>query len=67
MLGRFPLGTMQGRLVPKLDGRYQAHPKGYWRDEFKVAAELGLDLIEFILDYNDAEQNPLKLTPSQPR
>ncbi len=59
MLGRFSLGTIQGRLVPKLNGRYQAHPKGYWRDEFNAAAESGLELIEFILDYEDADINPL--------
>ena len=59
MLGRFPLGTMQGRLLPKYKGRYQAHPNGYWRDEFAVAAEAGLDLIEFILDLEDAAENPL--------
>lgn len=50
---------MQGRLLPKFQGRYQAHPGGYWQDEFPRAAELGLDCIEFILDLNDAEENPL--------
>ena len=50
---------MQGRLVPKYQGRYQAFPIGMWQDEFKVAQECGLDLIEFILDFNDAEENPL--------
>ena len=50
---------MEGRLLPKYEGRYQAHPVGYWQDEFGDAKELGLDCIEFILDYNDAEQNPL--------
>ena len=50
---------MQGRLLPKYKGRYQAHPIGYWKDEFEIAASLGLDLIEFILDYNDCEDNPL--------
>ena len=54
-----PIGVMQGRLLPKYKGRYQAHPVGYWQDEFPKVAELGLDCIEFILDYNDAEQNPL--------
>ena len=53
------IGVMQGRLLPKYKGRYQAHPLGYWRDEFKVAKEIGLDCIEFILDFNDADQNPL--------
>ena len=50
---------MQGRLLPKYQGRYQAHPVGYWQDEFPLAAEVGLDCIEFILDYNQAEENPL--------
>jgi len=53
------IGVMQGRLVPKYEGRYQAHPVGYWQDEFKVAQEVGLDCIEFILDYNDTAINPL--------
>ena len=60
-----PLGVMQGRLLPKYQGRYQAHPVGYWQDEFAVAAGLGLDCIEFILDFNDAEANPL-LRPDGP-
>ncbi len=53
------IGVMQGRLVPKYQGRYQAFPVGMWQDEFIVAKECGLDLIEFILDFNDAEENPL--------
>ena len=52
-------GIMQGRLLPKYKGRYQAHPVGYWKDEFPIASQLGLDSIEFILDYNDMEKNPL--------
>lgn len=50
---------MQGRLLPKYQGRYQAHPVGYWQKEFEVAQSIGLDCIEFILDFNDAEENPL--------
>lgn len=53
------IGVMQGRLLPKYQGRYQAHPVGYWQDEFPIAKELGLAFIEFILDYNEAEFNPL--------
>jgi len=50
---------MQGRLVPKYQGRYQAFPIGMWQDEFQVAKECNLDLIEFILDFNDSGKNPL--------
>tara|TARA_B100000131_G_scaffold192021_1_gene184571 strand:+ start:368 stop:1216 length:849 start_codon:yes stop_codon:yes gene_type:complete len=52
-------GIMQGRLLPKYKGKFQAHPLGYWKDEFPIASKLGLDSIEFILDYNDVEKNPL--------
>ena len=53
------VGVMQGRLLPKYQGRYQAHPVGYWQQEFNLAQQLGLDCIEFILDFNGAKDNPL--------
>lgn len=53
------IGVMQGRLLPKYQGRYQAFPVGMWKREFNIAQEFGLDLIEFILDFNDANENPL--------
>ena len=34
---------MQGRLLPKYKGRYQAHPVGYWQNEFDIAASLNLN------------------------
>ena len=53
------IGVMQGRLLPKYKERYQAHPVGYWDEEFSIAANLNLDCIEFIFDYNDYETNPI--------
>ncbi len=53
------IGIMQGRLLPRYNGRYQAHPLNYWQAEFYLARELGFTQIEFILDYNDYQQNPL--------
>jgi L-ribulose-5-phosphate 3-epimerase len=52
-------GVMQGRLSPKYRNRYQAHPVGYWHQEFSLASDLGLDCIEFILDFEGADNNPL--------
>ena len=52
-------GIMQGRLLPKYQGKYQAHPIGNWQEEFAIANQLDLDCIEFILDYYKSEQNPL--------
>ena len=53
------IGIMQGRLAPRWKGRYQAFPVGYWQSEFHIARELGLDNIEFILDYGTEHLNPL--------
>jgi sugar phosphate isomerase/epimerase len=53
------IGIMQGRLLPRYKGRYQSHPVNFWQAEFFIARDLGFDQIEFILDYNDYEQNPL--------
>jgi len=53
------IGVMQGRLLPKYKWRYQAHPVNYWAGEFQTASKLALDLIEFIVDYNDFDANPL--------
>ena len=53
------IGVMQGRLLPKFQGRYQAHPVNYWQDEFFIAEKIGLDCIEFIFDFNDFALNPL--------
>lgn len=53
------IGIMQGRLLPRYKNRYQAHPVDYWQAEFYVARDFGFSQIEFILDYNDYEKNPL--------
>ena len=53
------VGVMQGRLLPKYLGQYQAHPVRYWGKEFSIAKQIGLDCIEFILDYDRAQDNPL--------
>ena len=60
-----PFGVMQGRLLPKYQGRYQAHPVGYWQEEFVRAFELGLDCIEFIFDFNEVEKSPLLSSDGQ--
>ena len=53
------IGIMQGRLLPKYKDKFQAHPVGYWDQEFNIVNNLGLDCIEFILDYDLFEMNPL--------
>ena len=53
------LGVMQGRLLPKYKGRFQAHPVNLWQKEFPIARSLGLRNIEFILDFEGSSDNPL--------
>jgi len=57
-----PIGIMQGRLLPPPEGRLQAFPGSRWREEFPLAAQAGLDCIEWIDDVDDGEgqeANPL--------
>jgi len=56
------LGFLQGRLSPTVDGRIQAFPSDHWREEFAKAEAIGFTLMEWTLDQDRLEQNPL-LTP----
>jgi hexulose-6-phosphate isomerase len=53
------LATMQGRLVPPEGGRFQSFPRERWRDEFALAAQAGLNAIEWIFDVYGEDVNPL--------
>lgn len=49
---------MHGRLSPPTDGRIQSFPSATWRREFQLAAQIGLDSIEWIIE-TPLEGNPL--------
>jgi hexulose-6-phosphate isomerase len=53
------IAVMQGRLLPPSDGRFQCFPRKQWREEFPLAAEAGLDAIEWIYDSPSESDNPL--------
>ncbi len=53
------IAVMQGRLLPPSDGRFQCFPRKHWREEFPLAAEAGLDAIEWIYDSPGESDNPL--------
>ena len=53
------LAVMQGRLLPPTEGRFQSFPLGNWAAEFPLAAQAGLDCIEWIYDEFGASGNPL--------
>ena len=53
------IGIMQGRMLPPTDNRIQCFPRDRWADEFALAAQAGLDCIEWIYDLYGADVNPL--------
>lgn len=59
------IGFMQGRLCAQVDGMIQAFPWRDWRNEFASAAEIGIRLMEWTLDYDHLYENPLMTTDGQ--
>jgi L-ribulose-5-phosphate 3-epimerase len=53
------IGIMQGRLLPPIAGRIQAFPGVEWRREFEIAANVGLESIEWIFEVSTMSGNPL--------
>ena len=53
------IAIMQGRLLPPVDGRFQAFPADRWREEFPLAAAAGLAGIEWIFDVEGENRNPI--------
>jgi len=54
-----PIGFMQGRLSPQIDGKIQAFPWSCWRAEFAAGAELGFGGMEWTIDQERFWENPL--------
>jgi L-ribulose-5-phosphate 3-epimerase len=52
------VGIMQGRLSPRPPDRLQAFPS-HWQEEFETAAQLGFELIEWLLLPAGEGSNPL--------
>ena len=65
MLKNNNLGFMQGRLSPLINGKIQAFPWSCWQQEFPIARDLGLGMMEWTLDQDDLYLNPLLTTPGQ--
>jgi hexulose-6-phosphate isomerase len=53
------IAIMQGRLLPPEGGSIQSFPRHRWREEFALAAEAGVDAIEWIYDAHGADVNPI--------
>jgi L-ribulose-5-phosphate 3-epimerase len=53
------IGFMQGRLCEPVDGKIQAFPWRDWESEFRNAAAIDLRLMEWTLDQERLNENPL--------
>jgi L-ribulose-5-phosphate 3-epimerase len=53
------IGFMQGRLSPIVDGRIQSFPHDNWVQELALAPKLGLNKIEWTVDYWKFSENPI--------
>ncbi len=53
------IGFMQGRLSPIRNGRIQSFPWETWKKEFRIAADLKFNLMEWTIDSEKFEKNPL--------
>ena len=47
------IGIMQGRLLPLDPPKYQVFPRTTWKEEFKLASELGFKSMELLFDVAD--------------
>ena len=55
----YRIGFMQGRLSPIRNNRIQSFPWDNWQIEFLEARELGFKLIEWTIDEENFDANPL--------
>ncbi len=60
-----PIGIMQGRLLPKQEGRFQSFPANFWRDEFARGRDAGINCIEWIYEEPNESVNPMATDEGQ--
>lgn len=63
--GKQLIGFMQGRLCEQVDEKIQAFPWRDWEKEFLVAAEIGINAMEWTLDQNRLYENPIMNSEGQ--
>jgi L-ribulose-5-phosphate 3-epimerase len=60
-----PIGFMQGRLSPLINGKIQAFPWNNWEEEFEVAHKNNFKIMEWTLDQERLYENPLMCEDGQ--
>lgn len=54
---KLELGVMQGRLSPSYKNLIQHYPLKNWKNEFKIAKQIGLKHIEWVFEYRNFKKN----------
>ena len=54
---KIELGIMQGRLSPQYKNLIQHYPLRNWKNEFKIASQIGIKHIEWIFEYPNFQKN----------
>jgi len=55
----FGIGSIQGRLLPPVDARIQAFPRGRWEEEFPLLVQIGYDSIELTIETASWVEHPI--------
>ena len=53
------IGFMQGRFSPMENGKIQSFPWNHWRSEFKIAHQYDFQIMEWTLDADRLNSNPI--------
>ena len=61
------LGIMQGRLSAQIDNKIQAFPWPTWQAEFELSAIQNLSFIEWTLDHDRLNENPILTSSGRAR
>jgi L-ribulose-5-phosphate 3-epimerase len=59
------IGFIQGRLSPMVNNKIQSFPWEHWKNEFSIAFNNKLKIMEWTLDYENLYNNPLMTNDGQ--
>ncbi len=63
----FGIGSIQGRLLPPVDGRIQAFPRGRWEEEFPLLSQAGYGSIELTIENASWAEHPVNSVDGRER
>jgi hexulose-6-phosphate isomerase len=61
------IGSIQGRLLPRVGGRIQAFPLGRWEEEFALLKQVGFDSVELTIETASWTEHPINTDSGRKR